>query len=153
MDANKELRVFEKLCTFKFGRDTDTNKGVLNNRDAAAFLFWHIGPTSSKEMTSLLRKWRGKVPHYSGGMTDLSYTYLFNTSDSGNYGNVAPNAMYPGHWMHTNGGGIARRFAGDDTKGLHFRRTYWYRIERGLYAATVECAKRMTELGLGSEIE
>lgn len=152
MDANKELRIFEKLCTFKHGRNTNVKKGILNNRDAGAFLFWHIGPMKVREVMDLLRQWRGDVVHYAGGMTKLCFTYMFNDSYSGNYGCVGSSAMCPGIWMYHSGGKVT-----DPTqhgkKGMNFRRTYWYRIAKGHYAPTVECAKRMKELNLDSEIE
>ena len=141
MDANKELRVFEKLCTFKFGTRTDVKKRILNNHDAAAFLFWHLGPTTSREMIALLRRWRWVD---TGNGLNLSYTYLFNTCVTSGYGFVAKDVMSRGNFLQTYSYG---------SKTKSFRRTYWFRAERGLYVATVECAKRITELGLGGEIK
>jgi hypothetical protein len=97
----------------------------------------------------------------------MYFTYLFNTCASGGYGFVGANAMSPGNWMHM-GYSVStchkaptkaeirreKEAAKDDTNhpwgfargGYFFRRTYWYRAAKGIYAPTVECAKRMVEL-------
>ena len=152
MDCNKELRVLEKLMTFKFGVKTDTKKGILNNRDAVAFLFWHCGSLRFAEVRSMMQTWRGEIPHYSGGTSKPLFTYLFNAGRHGNYGSVGETAMTRGNVMYTNGGGKAD-IGQFGEKGTSFRRTFWFRLDKGVYAPTLECGKRMLELGLNAEIE
>jgi hypothetical protein len=144
--ASKE-QVLAILNTFKHGQRTNVKKGILNNRDAGAFLFWHFGPMTVKEVTGMLRAWRGKVPHYLGGTSNLLFTYLFNDSYHGNYGCVGSSAMCAGIWMY-HGGSKVRNPKDFGGRGMNFRRTFWYRTGKGLYAPTVECAKRIRELGL-----
>jgi len=140
--------VMRVLSGFRFGVRTDVARKVMNNRDAAAVLFWHLGPMKSREMIALLRAWRGKCVHLRNGDFDLSFTYLFNTSRNGGYGCVAQHIMQRGWKMSGEGwsGIVSHRQA--EAKKTFFRRTYWYRVKVGTYAPTTECAKRVFELGL-----
>lgn len=144
-----EESVMRVLGGFRHGTRTNVARRVLDNRDAAAVLFWHLGPMRTRDIKRLLRQWRGKSnPSWNKGEPfDLAFTYLFNAGRHGNYGSVGQTAMTPGNWMY-HGGGMVRHEKDFGMPGTNFRRTYWYRVRTGVYAPTVECAKRLFELGL-----
>ncbi len=137
--------VMRVLSGFRFGVRTNVAKKVLDNRDAAAVLFWHLGPMRTREIQGLLRQWRRT--QRSGESYNLIFTYLFNADRHGNYGSVGQTAMTRGNWMYHGGGKVASE-TDFGMAGTNFRRTYWYRVKVGVYAPTVECAKRVFELGL-----
>jgi hypothetical protein len=152
--------ILSVLKNYRHGFRTDLNKKVLNNRDACAFIVWMMGPSKVSVIINILREWRGKVnidtAQFPGGI-DLCFTYLFNTSYTGGYGCVGESALTRGNWMSNMGwnGVLAeermeryKQNYGQDFR-VFFRRTYWFRSAPGVYAPTVECAKRMTELQLG----
>lgn len=147
---SQRTEVLALLLAFRHGHRTDLAKGTMNNRDACALILWKLGPTSKADLTSLLNEWRGPSTNEWNRGRPLAQTYLFNSSRSGGYGCVAEEPMQRGWHMSNEGwSGIVRPAAAakGDTKTF-FRRTYWYRLAKGTYAPTVECAKRMAELGL-----
>ncbi len=130
------------LQTLKGGVSlTNLSKGVINNRDAVAYIFAKCGPMKTREVKDILNLWR----HWEGttwtcdGETaaNLSWNYLFNTSTSGGYGCVGNSFNSKGIQMHGYSG------SGGPT---WFRRHYWFRVKIGHYAPTLECFKRMSEL-------
>lgn len=149
---NKRTEILDFLRTFHHGHHTNMAKGIMNNRDACAFIFWRLGPTKVVDVISLLNEWRGPSTDRWTHGRPLLQTYLFNSSRSGGYGCVADEPMQRG-WNMCNedwSGIVTRRCScsGRKMPKTFFRRTYWYRLSRGIYAPTVECAKRMGELGL-----
>lgn len=152
--------VIAALKRFKHGYKTDGFKCTLNNRDAAAYVFASLGPLSLKEITSILREWR--PDHGMNGAKNLHFTYMFNTSRTGGYGCVGRDVAAKGVWMFSDkytsheipyqdqdpeSVAAARKNILYKTGSIFFRRQYWYRAKPGLYAPTLECFKRMAEIG------
>lgn len=96
----------------------------------------------------------------------IGLLHMFNTCSSGGYSFVADRPDQRGHVMCASGGKYmyrcddmkehqiaaankkeAEKGKGDERDCYFFRRTYWYRAGKGLYAPTLECAKRMAEIG------
>lgn len=145
---SQRTEVLSVLLAFRHGYHTNLAKGVMNNRDACAFILWRLGPTKMADLKSILNEWRGPSTNAYNRGKPLAQTYLFNSSHAGGYGCVAEEPMQMGWHMSNEGwSGIVTRKAQASMKTF-FRRTYWYRLAKGTYAPTVECAKRMAELGL-----
>lgn len=130
-----QTNAIEFLKKFRHGHRTDLKKGTLNNRDACAYLIWKAGPSKVRDLVEALRAWRSDEPP--------TFNYLFNTSTHGGYGCVGKDAMSRGQemvcWQYLSNG------EGRDSSW--FRRHYWFRASKGTYAPTLECARRMSELG------
>ena len=148
---SERTQVLSVLLALRHGHHTNLAKGVINNRDACAFILWRLGPTKMADLKAILNEWRGPSTNEWNRGRALAQTYLFNSSHAGGYGCVAEEPMQRGWHMSNEGwSGIVRRKGttnGRDIKTF-FRRTYWYRLAKGTYAPTVECAARMAELGL-----
>jgi len=142
---SQRTEVLALLLAFRHGHHTNIAKGVMNNRDACAFILWRLGPMKARDIQNLLNDWRGPSTNQWNRGRPLAQTYLFNSSHSGGYGCVADEPMQRGWHMSNEGWSGITRPASD--RKTFFRRTYWYRVAKGTYAPTVECAKRMTELG------
>jgi len=149
---SQRTEILALLLTFRHGHHTNIAKGVMNNRDACALILWKLGPMKKSHIISLLNDWREpKFNKWTGTHVDRAQTYLFNSSRSGGYGCVADHPMQRGNHMSNVGwSGIVSDKRGEPGMKTFFRRTYWYRLTKGTYAPTVECAKRMTELGFHS---
>lgn len=166
MDTVKEALGF--LGNLKFNVRTDLAKGRINNRDAMAYLFYKVGPMRLSEVRDAMMMWRFGEASYTHikckdydwhakkernvvrKIPKMGFSYAFNVSSSGGYGCVGDNVMTRGNWMTTGEGycGIAHKQ--EHVKGkTFFRRTYWFRSGKGTYAPTLECMKRIQELGIG----
>jgi hypothetical protein len=148
--VSKRTEILATLLAFQHGHHTNVAKRTMNNRDACAFILWRLGPTHMRELKSILNEWRGPSTNAWNKGRPLAQTYLFNSSRSGGYGCVADEPMQRGWHMSNDGwSGIVSQPGGKrGDMNTFFRRTYWYRLRKGTYAPTVECAKRMAELGL-----
>lgn len=140
MDTNSCIKFLEK---FTHGARTNLKRNRLSNHDACAFIFFALGPQKVGDVMKILRAWRKN--------DKLFFTYLFNTCESGGYGFVGADYTTEGNertlgWFHQ-WEKTGRYEDGCDI----FRRTYWFRGGRGLYAPTLECVKRMAELGFTVE--
>lgn len=147
---SNRTEVLATLLAFRHGHRTNLVKGVMNNRDACAFILWRLGPMKIADITSLLNEWRGPSTNKWFHGRPLAQTYLFNSSRSGGYGCVAAEPMQRGWHMSNEGwsGIVSDKRRASVVEKTFFRRTYWYRLTKGTYAPTVECAKRMAELDL-----
>lgn len=128
---------------------TNVGEGRISNHDAMAILVAVAGDfTPVKELIDALNAWRGAVKStvcspikgYCNPNGKLTNTYLFNDSVTGGYGFVGKNIN-----------SISREVCGFSMKGGEFttkRRTYWFRASHGKYSPTLECYKRLGELGL-----
>lgn len=155
------------LRTLTFNVRTNLAKGRINNRDAIAYLLYKCGPMRLSEIRDAMMEWRfGKAEYTSQTYQDYNYetktskpvqrkvakmgfSYAFNSSSSGGYGCVAENPMTRGVWMNAGkyANGISHRQ--EYVKGeTFFRRQYWWRAGKGIYAPSLECMKRMRELNL-----
>ena len=167
---NKVTETLSHLLAFNFGVKSDLAKRTLNNRDAVAFLLFACGPMKMKEIVDVMNVWRNGseereivlvrrwifdsndgpdgryVPRMGTKVVPkMGFTYMFNSSRSGGYGCVGANAFTKGNYM-------AREWSGFSNEKHHvpgenyLRRTYWYRSAPGIYAPTLECARRMSEI-------
>ena len=150
---------------------TNLKKKTLTNHDACAWLLYVNGPMNVKQLREELMRWRlGEVLYvqvprfvwdsYARRMRQIGmkrvpkmwFTYLFNTSIHGGYGFVgdAPdshkNDCRGWNWWYPN---TINKQSGADLNYVenNVRRVYWWRMGHGLYAPTVECFRRMNELG------
>lgn len=120
-----------KLNKFAHGVKTNIESGVINNQDACLILLHEMtkkgngGIVTSAALKDGLRAWR----------PGLQFTYLFNTSAHGGYGFVGSS------WTHS-----ANRVS--DYKSSYLRNTYWYRVNKGKYAMTLEGRMRLEALGI-----
>lgn len=145
---NDRIDVLFVLLAYRHGHHTNLAKGVMNNRDACAFILWKLGPMKLRDIKNILNEWRGLSTNQWNRGRALAQTYLFNSSRSGGYGCVADEPMQRGNHMCNKGwSGIVSDPNREFAPKTFFRRTYWYRIAKGTYAPSVECANRMAELG------
>lgn len=134
-----------ELGKYSHSSRTDLAKGKMTNHDAMAVLFARLGPMTRGDATRLLRAWRGSCQKFA---------WMFNSSMYGGYGFVGRDVMSRGNLMAYERGSTWTVSRGDGgaypawyTK-YFTRRTYWHRARTGVYAPTVECMKRVQELGL-----
>lgn len=156
MEATKET-VIAHLRNFRHSSHTNVKERRLTNHDALAFIVFSLGTVSRKEIGEMMSVWRhGKGEYLTDSFPPhrqrlrISFGYLLNTSTYGGYGFVGED------FDHTTNEVYGRRSAvvtGRDGKKKWVirewtteRRTYWYRLAKGRYAPTLECAKRMAEL-------
>jgi hypothetical protein len=148
---NPNTEALAILLAFRHGHHTNVAKRTMNNRDACAFLLWRLGPMKVGDIRKVLNAWRGpSTNRWVKPGRPLAQTYLFNSSASGGYGCVADDPMQRGWTMSNDGwsGIVKHGWNPTDARKTFFRRTYWYRPAKGTYAPTLECAKRIVELGL-----
>jgi len=165
---NKVTEALSHLLAFNFGVRSNLAKRTLNNRDAVAFLLFSCGPMKMREIVDAMNVWRNgsterkrekcsrfvmdrgdptKFVRRAGTKTvpKMGFTYMFNSSRSGGYGCVGANVFTKGIYMASEWSGFSHlkhHVPGEN----YLRRTYWYRSAPGLYAPTLECAKRMSEI-------
>jgi hypothetical protein len=124
---------------------------------------WRFG--FSKRTRTNIRAWDKKSKGVFRNYSPIGLGYMFNTCHSGGYSFVADRIDQRGHWMHSSSGYVYRMHGAPTNAGAmkarthsagrqddpgecdFFRRTYWYRVAKGHYAPSLECAKRMAEIG------
>jgi hypothetical protein len=161
MKATKEA-VIATLRQFKHSPVSNLSKRTLSNHDATAFIIFSLGPSRVHDVRDILMTWRNgdrfpnnwkqepvmrwDVQTYKMVPTGRTkqvprgehFTYLFNNTIAQGYGFVGQNAMTRGNVIYW------YTFRG--SSGESFRRTYWYRCAPGVYAPTLECVKRISEM-------
>jgi len=147
------------LYACKHSWKTNISKGKLSNRDAIAIVLFKCGPTSGRKVREMLSMWRyGSVTmtestkwvdgdNGNGHTVPYKYFGAFNDYFNFSYGHLGKNAMSRGQkivgWNYS----LCDRF-GDPRKNKQFRRHYWFRMQRGTYAITLEGIRRMHELNV-----
>ena len=112
------------LESLKHSPRTNLTKGKINNHDSALLIMAMEpgGIITSRKVKDTLRAWRGK--------SKLEFVYLWNT--------------YTGNGNGFVGADISTAY--NNITELFKRRTYWYRVKRGLYSITLEGYCRLGEL-------
>ncbi len=165
-----KVEVLSHLLAFTHGSRTSYEKRTLTNHDAVAFIVWSLGPTKMRDIVDMMMVWRKGEATYTKTATfdwktkrrgtrkvpAMGFDYLFNDSVYGGYGFIASRWDSPGNWMYSTEFTTGKvrsakdggpRFSKEEGVCNFFRRTYWYRAAKGTYAPTLECAKRMSEIG------
>lgn len=120
------------LAGLRNGQNTDLSKGTIRNADAVLLLLNSAGGMAkSRDLRAALRTWR----------PDLSFGYLFQMPSHGSgYG-------FAGTAFTSSGTRVFHQPADLDGDGhTSWRRQYYYRVRRGVYAITAEGYNRLQEL-------
>lgn len=120
------------------GQNTDLNKGVIRNADAVLLLLNEAGGMAhGRDLKAALKEWRpGRV-----------YNYLFQSHCHGSgYGFCGTNIHTESYRVYHHPG--FEEYGAGTVGHESTRRTYYYRMARGLFAITAEGYRRLEELGI-----
>lgn len=124
------------LANYTHSQRTNFKKKCLTNQDAAILIIGSMVIAKSGEVKKSMRAWRNN---------DITYQYLFNTSQFGGYGFVGKSidsTYNEVHWEKYNGVFSYENFKHGTTK----RSTYWFRTKLGYYTPTLLGWSRYIEL-------
>lgn len=140
----------EPIMGFKFGCRTNLKKGVLTNRDALCILFNVHGVMTRKQVNDAMMTWRRGRATYKVTKTydrpghrilpTFEFGAYLNLSQASTYFHCGPDFTTPGHEVYHDPG--PNRYECT----YSFRRHFWFRQAKGLYAVSLEGMKRLTEL-------
>lgn len=136
---SKELLDVRILLGLRNGQNTNISRGTIRNADAVLLLLASAGGVARiGQLKATLRAWRpGKV---------YNYVFQAHTGRGEGYGfcgdTFEQSTVSVEHYPH--------RGRKDWAWHTSTRRTYYYRIARGIIAISLEGYKRLAELGMQS---